>query len=51
MSVGLERFDVIAIIGFNAPEWMFSNFGCIAAGGIPQPVCTQPTKKMPASTF
>jgi long-chain-fatty-acid--CoA ligase ACSBG len=33
-SIGFERFDAINIIGFNAPEWFFANFGAIAAGGI-----------------
>jgi long-chain-fatty-acid--CoA ligase ACSBG len=34
ISVGFERFDIINIIGFNAPEWFFANFGAIAAGGV-----------------
>jgi long-chain-fatty-acid--CoA ligase ACSBG len=34
LSIGFERFDTINIIGFNAPEWHFSNFGAIMAGGI-----------------
>jgi long-chain-fatty-acid--CoA ligase ACSBG len=34
MSIGFERFDTVNIIGFNAPEWHFSNFGAILAGGI-----------------
>ena len=34
LSIGFERFDTINIIGFNAPEWHFSNFGAIVAGGI-----------------
>lgn len=32
ISLGCERFDIINIIGFNAPEWFFSNFGAMAAG-------------------
>lgn len=32
--MGFERFDIINIIGFNAPEWFFANFGAIAAGGV-----------------
>lgn len=34
ISIGFEVFDVVNIIGFNAPEWMFSNFGAMAAGGV-----------------
>lgn len=34
MSIGFERFDTINIIGFNAPEWFFANFGAMAAGGV-----------------
>lgn len=34
MSIGFDRFDTVNIIGFNAPEWHFANFGAIAAGGI-----------------
>lgn len=34
MSLGFEEYDAINIIGFNAPEWMFANFGAIAAGGV-----------------
>jgi long-chain-fatty-acid--CoA ligase ACSBG len=34
LSMGFERFDTINIIGFNSPEWFFSNFGAIAAGGV-----------------
>lgn len=34
ISLGFEPFDTINIIGFNAPEWFFSNFGAIAAGGV-----------------
>lgn len=34
ISLGFERFDIINIIGFNSPEWLFSNFGAIMAGGI-----------------
>jgi len=34
ISLGFERFDIINIIGFNAPEWVFANYGAIMAGGI-----------------
>ena len=28
------KHDIINIIGFNSPEWFFSNYGAIMAGGI-----------------
>lgn len=34
ISVGIRPFDVVNIMGFNAPEWFFANFGSMAAGGI-----------------
>jgi long-chain-fatty-acid--CoA ligase ACSBG len=34
LSLGFQRFDIINILGFNAPEWLFANFGAIAAGGV-----------------
>lgn len=34
ISIDFKRFDTINIIGFNSPEWHFSNFGAILAGGI-----------------
>jgi long-chain-fatty-acid--CoA ligase ACSBG len=34
LSIGFEKFDAVNIIGFNSPEWFFSNFGAIAAGGV-----------------
>ena len=34
ISLDFKRFDIINIIGFNAPEWLFANFGAIMAGGI-----------------
>ena len=40
ISIGFERFDGINIIGFNAPEWFFANFGAIAAGGIASGIYT-----------
>eukprot|EP00656_Telonema_subtile_P005522 TRINITY_DN1250_c0_g4_i1.p1 TRINITY_DN1250_c0_g4~~TRINITY_DN1250_c0_g4_i1.p1 ORF type:complete len:725 (+),score=206.63 TRINITY_DN1250_c0_g4_i1:272-2446(+) len=33
MSLGIEQFDTVAIIGFNSPEWFLANMGAIAAGG------------------
>ena len=32
LAIGLERFDVVCILGFNAPEWFFTNLGAIFAG-------------------
>uniref|UniRef100_A0A7S3QC85 AMP-dependent synthetase/ligase domain-containing protein n=1 Tax=Chaetoceros debilis TaxID=122233 RepID=A0A7S3QC85_9STRA len=34
LSIGFEKFDMVNILGFNAPEWHFANFGAIMAGGI-----------------
>ena len=34
LSIGFEKFDIVNILGFNAPEWHFANFGAILAGGI-----------------
>lgn len=34
ITVGVRPFDVVNILGFNAPEWFFANFGTMAAGGI-----------------
>eukprot|EP01083_Nonionella_stella_P038273 104150_1 len=34
LSIGFEKFDIVNILGFNAPEWHFANFGAIVAGGI-----------------
>ncbi|CAK9293852.1 unnamed protein product [Gordionus sp. m RMFG-2023] len=34
LSLGLESTHAVAIIGFNSPEWFYSNFGAIFAGGI-----------------
>jgi len=35
ISLGLEKFDCINIIGFNSPEWLFADIGAIAAGCVP----------------
>lgn len=32
---GCGKFDVVNILGFNAPEWFFANFGAMAAGCVP----------------
>jgi len=34
ISLGFGKADVINVLGFNAPEWHFANFGAIMAGGI-----------------
>lgn len=34
IKLGLERFYGVCIMGFNSPEWLIANFGCIFAGGI-----------------
>ena len=34
MSIDFQPRDVVNIIGFNAPEWNFSDFGTMAAGGV-----------------
>ena len=32
---GCAKYDIVNIIGFNAPQWFFANFGSIAAGCVP----------------
>jgi long-chain-fatty-acid--CoA ligase ACSBG len=32
LHLGCAKFDIINILGFNSPEWFFSNHGAIAAG-------------------
>lgn len=34
ISLDFQPFDIVNIIGFNSPEWLFANFGAMAAGGI-----------------
>ena len=34
ISIGFQKSDVVNVLGFNAPEWHFANFGAIFAGGI-----------------
>jgi long-chain-fatty-acid--CoA ligase ACSBG len=43
ISIGFKKHDTINIIGFNAPEWFFANFGVIAAGGAPAGIYTAHT--------
>ncbi|GKY95050.1 decanoate-CoA ligase [Mayamaea pseudoterrestris] len=45
LSIGFDRFDTINIIGFNAPEWLFANFGAIAAGGVSAGIYTTNSKE------
>lgn len=40
LSIGVEKFDIVNIIGFNAPEWLFANYGAIAAGCVPAGIYT-----------
>lgn len=32
LKLGLERFHGVCIIGFNSPEWFYSDLGAIYAG-------------------
>lgn len=34
LKLGLEQFHGVCILGFNSPEWFFSDLGAIYAGGI-----------------
>jgi long-chain-fatty-acid--CoA ligase ACSBG len=40
IHLGCIKFDCINIIGFNAPEWFFANYGAIAAGCIASGIYT-----------
>jgi len=40
LTLGCEKFDTVNIIGFNAPAWLFANFGAIAAGCVPAGIYT-----------
>ncbi|CAL4165107.1 unnamed protein product, partial [Meganyctiphanes norvegica] len=40
IKLGLERFHGVCIMGFNSPEWVIANFGCIFAGGLSAGVYT-----------
>lgn len=40
LSIGVQKSDIINIIGFNAPEWLFANYGAIAAGCVPAGIYT-----------
>lgn len=33
LKLGLERYHSVCILGFNSPEWFFSDLGAIYAGG------------------
>ncbi|XP_050431822.1 very long-chain-fatty-acid--CoA ligase bubblegum [Adelges cooleyi] len=33
LKLGLERYHAVCIIGFNSPEWFYSDLGAIYAGG------------------
>lgn len=34
ISLGLEPFDGVSILGFNSPEWVMGEVACMFAGGI-----------------
>merc|ERR1711892_774141 len=34
ISLGLDRFQSVCILGFNSPEWVISDLAAIFAGGI-----------------
>ena len=34
IKLGHQPFDAVAMWGFNAPEWMFSTFAAMMAGGM-----------------
>jgi len=34
LSLGLDKFHGVGILGHNSPEWMFSSCGAIFAGGL-----------------
>ena len=40
IALGCQKFDMVNILGFNAPEWLFANFGAIAAGCVPAGIYT-----------
>lgn len=40
ISLGLERYHSVCILGFNSPEWFYSNLGAIFAGGFAAGVYT-----------
>jgi long-chain-fatty-acid--CoA ligase ACSBG len=40
ITLGCQKFDIINILGFNAPEWFFANFGAMAAGCVPAGIYT-----------
>src|SRR5437764_1330173 len=40
MAVGLRKGDGVAIIGYNCPEWFFTDIGAIYAGAVPAGIYT-----------
>ncbi len=48
LARGLEPGRGVSIMGFNRPEWFFSNLGAIAAGGRPTGVYTNLTPEQVA---
>uniref|UniRef100_A0A8C5L8N4 long-chain-fatty-acid--CoA ligase n=2 Tax=Jaculus jaculus TaxID=51337 RepID=A0A8C5L8N4_JACJA len=45
LKVGLERFHVVGIMGFNSEEWAIANIGAIMAGGITVGILTTTSSK------
>ncbi len=40
IAAGVEPHEGVAIVGFNAPEWLYADIGAILAGAIPAGVYT-----------
>lgn len=40
LKLGLEKYHSVCIIGLNSPEWLFSSFGAMVAGGIQSGIYT-----------
>jgi long-subunit acyl-CoA synthetase (AMP-forming) len=40
MKLGLQPGDGVSIVGYNCPEWLYSDLGAIAAGGVPAGIYT-----------
>lgn len=49
LSIGLERYEGVSIIGFNSPEWAIADVGAIFAGGVAAGIYT--TNNPPACEF
>ena len=40
IAAGVQPREGVAIVGFNAPEWVYADLGAILAGGIPAGIYT-----------